>query len=261
MGISKDYSLARFYDLEHRDYDDDLDFFVQYASHLDPERKLPLLELGCGTGRVALALAEAGFTVVGVDNSEGMLAICREHADGEELTDRVKLVRADMRQLSASDELSGPFNMALCALNTFAYLSSTEEQLALLRGVHPLLVQHGILILDLTPPVEHLLPPQEGEIIHQGSFADEGGGTLHKLVSGVAHPATQTHSVAIFYDLEELGGALSRTTQTLNLRWTGRYEMELLLQAAGYKVEKVYGDYELGEYEDDSERMIFLART
>jgi SAM-dependent methyltransferase len=261
MGSSKDHLLAHFYDLEHRDFTEDLDFFVQYALHLDPERKLPLLELGCGTGRVALALAEAGFSVVGVDNSEGMLAICRERADEEDIAGRVKLAQADMRHLSVLGEMGGPFNIALCALNTFAYLSTTEEQLAMLRGVHTLLVQHGILILDLTPPIAHLLPPQDGEIIHQGSFADDNGGTLHKLVSGVAHPATQTHAVTIFYDLEGPEGALSRTTQTLDLRWTGRYEMELLLQAARYKIEKVYGDYELGEYSDSSERMIFLART
>jgi SAM-dependent methyltransferase len=261
MGSSKDHLLARFYDLEHRDFVEDLDFFVQYASYLDPERKLPLLELGCGTGRVAVALAEAGFKVVGVDNSEGMLAICRERADGEEVADRVKLAQADLRHLPSLGKMGGPFNMALCALNTFAYLSTTEEQLAMLRGVHPLLVQHGILILDLTPPVAHLLPPQDGELIHQGSFVDEEGVTLHKFVSGVAHPATQTHTVTLFYDLEGPDGALSRTTQTLDLRWTARYEMELVLQAAGYKVEKVYGDYELGEYRDDSERMIFLART
>jgi ubiquinone/menaquinone biosynthesis C-methylase UbiE len=255
----KDLLLARYYDLEHGDFTEDLDFYVQYALQMDPKRRLPLLELGCGTGRVAIALAEAGFQVVGVDTSEGMLAVCGEKVGERGIAKKLKLVRDDIRDLSSVG--GGPFNMAFCALNTFAYLTSTEDQLKMLRTVHPLLVQHGILIIDLTPPVAHLLPPQDGEMVHQGSFDAGEEGTLHKLVSGVAYPATQMHDVTVFYDLEGANGALSRTTQLLTFRWTGRYEMELLLQAAGYRIEKLYGDYELGEYADASERIIFVART
>jgi len=255
----KDELLALFYDLEYRDYSEDLDFYIQYASHLDPKKRLPILELGCGTGRVALALAEAGFKVVGVDSSEEMLAICRVRAEERGVAGKLQLMHGDMRSLA--ELKGGPFNLAFCALNTFAYLGSTQEQMSMLRPVHALLVQHGILILDLTPPFTHLLPPQDGEIVYQGSFAYAEGKIVHKLVSGNAHPSTQTHDVTIFYDLEAHDGSLSRTTQNLSLRWTGRYEMELLLHATGYKVEKVYGDYELGEYSDASERMIFVART
>lgn len=259
---NKDQLLAHFYDLEYRDFTEDLGFFTQYALQMDPRRRLPLLELGCGTGRVSLALVEAGFDVVGVDASEGMLEVCREAAEARGLSSKLTLVQADMCDLTAAVQLEkGAFNMALCALNTFAYLTSTEDQLLMLRALHPLLVQHGLLIVDLTPPLDHLLPPHDGEVVYHGSFQDGEGGRLHKFVSAVAHPATQTHTVTIFYDLEAADGALTRTTQTLMLRWTGRYEMELLLQAAGYRVEKVYGDHELGEYEDGSERMIFVART
>lgn len=256
---SRDELLARFYDLEYRGYGEDLDFYIQYAKHLDARKRLPVLDLGCGTGRIALALAEAGFKVVGVDGSEGMLAICRERAEERGLSGRLQLVHGDMRSLGGLK--GGPFNMALCALNTFAYLASTQEQQSMLRPLHALLVQHGIVIIDLTPPLPHLLPPQDGELVYQGSFPDGKGTVVHKLVSGVAHPATQSHDVTIFYDVESPDGALSRTTQNLSLRWSGRYEMELLLHAAGYKVEKVYGDYGLGEYADTSERIIFVART
>ena len=53
----------------------------------------------------------------------------------------------------------GPYNIAYCALNTFAHLTRAEQQLAMLGAVKALLVQHGILVLDLTPPWPHLLPP------------------------------------------------------------------------------------------------------
>lgn len=257
---SRDKMLARFYDLEYRGYTDDLDFYVQHASALDPRKKLPVLELGCGTGRVLIALAQAGFNVVGVDSSEGMLSVCEEHVRSRGLGSKVTLLCSDIRQMPSMPQ--APFNLAFCALNTFAYLQSTEDQLAMLRAVHPLLVQHGILVLDLIPPFPHLLPPSDMELVHQGSFLDEGtGATIHKLVSGVAEHSRQTHVITIFYDREAQDGALSRLTHRVAMRWTGRYEMELLLQQAGYRVEKVYGGYELDEFGEGSERMIFVART
>src|SRR4051794_23317444 len=220
---ARDKLLAHYYDLEYRDYADDLDFYVQHAYSLDPDQTLPVLELGCGTGRIALALAEAGFSVGAVDSSEGMLALCAEHASEQGLDHRVTLYRADMRDLSA---LQGTrYNMAFCALNTFAYLADTTDQLAMLRSVHLLLVQHGLLVLDLTPPMKHLLPPSDGETLHHGSFTDEAATTLHKFVSGYAEPSRQRHHVAMFYDLEGADGTLQRITQQVTFRWTGRYEM------------------------------------
>ncbi len=107
-----------------------------------------------------------------------------------------------------------------------------------------------------------MLSPDDGNLVLQGTFHDEEEGfTLHKLVAGQVDYSTQTHEVSIFYDVVDAGGAMTRFTDELSLRWAGRFEMELLLQAAGYKVEKVYGGYELEEFGAESERMIFVART
>ena len=76
----RDRLLAAYYDLEYASYDEDLGFYVQYALAMDPEREYPVLELGCGTGRVAVALAKAGFRVTAVDVSPGMLDVCRAKA-------------------------------------------------------------------------------------------------------------------------------------------------------------------------------------
>src|SRR5438132_7150642 len=110
MSISTDKQLAHFYELEYAGYSDDLPFYVQYALALDPGKDLPVLELGCGTGRVLLELAQAGFRVVGVDASEGMLDACRGRAEAMGLAERVRLVRADMRALDGVE--SALFNMA-----------------------------------------------------------------------------------------------------------------------------------------------------
>src|SRR5438128_7960966 len=117
MDSERDRQLAHFYDLEYREYSEDLAFYVQYAAALDPEKRLLVLELGCGTGRIVAALAEAGFQVVGVDSSQGMLDVCAMRAEASWPAGRVNLARADMRDLEGVP--GGPFNLALCALNSF----------------------------------------------------------------------------------------------------------------------------------------------
>lgn len=252
------FQIAHYYDLEYRDYADDLDFYRQFAQWNDVGRERPVLELGCGTGRVTLALAEAGFDVTALDSSAGMLEVCRLYAEERGLGGKITFVQGDMQE--PGDLPVAHFGLAICALNTFAYLPTTTDQLRMLRAVHSLLAPGGRLLLDLTPPVPGLLTPDNGEMLHQGSFSDdESGGVLHKFVTGAVRHATQTHSVTIFYDYEQPDGTLTRLSQPLSFRWTGRYEMALLLAAACYTLDNVYGDYELGEYGEGSERMIFAA--
>ena len=188
-----------------------------------------------------------------------MLDVCRAKAVEVGVEDRVTAVQADMRDLS--DIPPGPYNLAVCAINTFAHLLTAEDQLAMLWAVREKLVQHGLLILDLTPPLPHLMPPTDGDVVLQGTYPTSDGVLVHKTVAGWADPATQTHLVTLFYDSEARDGTLTRTSHTFTLRWTGRYEMELLLRLAGYTLEKLYGDYDLDEYGGESERMIIVART
>ncbi|HST05263.1 MAG TPA: class I SAM-dependent methyltransferase [Chloroflexia bacterium] len=256
---TRDRQLAHYYDLEYGDYEDDIAFYVEHARILDPAKASSLLEIGCGTGRIALGLAQTGYRVVCLDTSPGMLAICTERAHEQGMDSRVVPVSGDMRQLNGLPD--DKYGMAYCALNTFAYLSTTDDQRAMLTALHRLMQPNGVLLLDLTPPFAHLLPPSEGEIIHQGTYPDSDGSLVHKLVAGHAEPSTQTHHVTLFYDRESGDGTLSRISQSLTLRWTGRYEMELMLASTGWHFDHLYGSYDLDPFTDDSERMIFAAHA
>ena len=256
---NRDLRLAHYYYLEYRDYADDISFYTQYANTLDLGKSATVLELGCGTGRVALALAGEGFRVVGLDISAGMLAVLRERASAGGLAELITTVQGDMRHLEVLPP--GQYGLAYCALNTFAYLTATASQIAMLSALHDRMTPGGTLILDLTPPWPHLLPPGDGEVVHQGTYPDSDGATVHKSVTGHAEPSTQTHHVTLLYDHEARDGVLTRTSHEVVFRWTGRYEMELLLRATGWSLQRLYGSYDLDEFDDESERMIFVARA
>jgi SAM-dependent methyltransferase len=255
----RDLQFAHYYDLEYHDYDLDIPFYVEHARIVDPGFASPILELGCGTGRIALALAQAGYQVVCVDSSGGMLATCTQQAKDRGLANNIIPIQADMRRLDGLPPHK--FGLAYCALNTFAYLATVADQRAMLTALHSHMQPNGVLLLDLTPPYPHLLPPPDGELILQDTYPDSDGTLVHKLITGRADPATQTHDVTIFYDHEAPDGTLSRLTQSLTFRWTGRYEMEHLLALTGWHFDRLFGSYDLDPFTATSERMLFAAHS
>src|SRR5262245_48031980 len=89
---------ARYYDYTSTGLEGDLQFYVEEAQKAGS----PALELGCGTGRILIPVAEAGVEIVGLDLSDDMLAIARRKVDAlpEEVRGRIEIVRGDMRTFS-----------------------------------------------------------------------------------------------------------------------------------------------------------------
>lgn len=94
---------AKYYDYDNRDLlTEDIPFYIEYARKTGKE----ILVLGCGTGRVAIPLAEAGFNVTGLDLSDGMLEVFQKklEAASEEVRSRIKYVKGDMSRFSFDKE-------------------------------------------------------------------------------------------------------------------------------------------------------------
>ena len=141
--------LARFYDLEHADLTADLVFYLHFARQADG----PVLEVGCGTGRLMLPLVQAGIDVTGVDLSPAMLSLARR-----KLGDQASLIEGDMRNVTLPDR----YALIIISINTFLHLLSTEDQLAALTNMARHLAPGGQLIIDL---------PAGDELAHQDSNA------------------------------------------------------------------------------------------
>ncbi len=245
--------FARFYDLDYEPFQDDVVLYQGFAEMTGG----PLLELGCGTGRLLLPLARAGFAVTGVDMSAKMLEVAREKVALSGLADRIQLVQADMRR----PDLPQKYRMAFIAINSFMHLTTIEDQLEALRAWHKLLLPGGLLIIDVdNPNPQHLLDADGRLELQTRWFDPDTGATVLKQISRTVDTARQLQHVMFIYDEVFPDGSTRRTLAPFQARYLYRFEGELLLDKAGFTPEHVYGSYDLDSYESDSERMIFVAR-
>jgi SAM-dependent methyltransferase len=243
---------ARFYDLVHAGQGDaDIGLWLSFAGRTDR----PVLEVGTGTGRIAVQLALAGHAVVGIDPSEAMLERARARID--DMGAEVTLIPGRVTELAIESEHYG---LALVPADVFLYCQDGEEQVATLRTLANCLAFNGLAAIDLPGPASWLDPATNGQptLVYSGT-TDEGT----QLDAWQVHDddlAAQTRWLRVTYEITASDGVVRRTQSEHLLRYVHRFEMEYLLQMAGLAQLDVYGDYELGPLSNESERMIVIAR-
>jgi SAM-dependent methyltransferase len=243
--------IARFYDLDFGGIDYDLPFYENFARRCGS----PILELGVGTGRVALSLARAGFSVTGIDSSPAMLAVARSKLEGL-LQQRVRLVEGDIRDFKLKER----FALALAPLGGFMHLTTSQDQLKALACTHGHLAQGGTLIVDLPNPEREREDGANELVLAWVRRWPNSESTVCKMVSAEVDEAAQLEQVTHFYDEVAPSGAVRRTIFTFTLRYLYRNEMEHLLERSGFAIEGLYGSCDLDGYDAESPRMIFVAR-
>ena len=244
--------FAAFYNLEYSSFVADLDFYRTFAQQANG----PVLELGCGTGRVLAALEDLDLPLTGIDSSKTMLAIAREVLAGT-----TALIHADMTALSGNAALpNAPYWMAFSAINSFLHLPDVASQVAALESIRAVTVTGGILLLDLMVPEPQYLASLNGILHIEFSTTLPGGQRLDKLVSRTHDLAEQLIHTTVFFDtIDEATGTVTRVADSYDTRYIHRFEIEHLLSLAGWRLISVYGSYDLDPYSNDAERMIVLA--
>jgi SAM-dependent methyltransferase len=239
-------ALARYYELEYADYVTDLDFYAQLLRRTGG----PFLDIACGTGRVALAMAGEGYDAVGLDASEAMLALARKKAGK-----RIELIKGDMRCF----DLGRQFGLAAITLNSFMHLTETDDQSSALECLARHVASGGRAVVSTINPYSVSLHDVEAKLIHEFTKWDaEAGSWVTKLSARDVDTVEQIEHVTYFYD-EVKAGNLERLVTTLDFRYTYRYELELLLRQAGLAPIAVYGSYDLDAYEISSPALIIVA--
>ncbi len=248
-------TIARFYDAENATYDDDI---ALYEALLDDIGCESALVIGCGTGRVLLALARLGCRVTGIDRSQPMLARVERHLDEQpSLRGHVTLIHGDARDTP----IDGRFRLIAVPFNTFMHFLEQADQLAVLRACRRLLADDGLLVIDLPNATDaYGAQDEDGLIVLERTFTEPESGHLvmQQSVSAIDRAAQRLHVTWIYDELAE-DGTVRRTIAPLELRYVFPAEAELLLQAAGLTVLEIFGDYDQRPFESGTPRMIVLA--
>jgi SAM-dependent methyltransferase len=257
-----DYSsetIAEFYDhLGVYANRGDVEFFVSEAVAAGG----PVLELGCGTGRVLLPSARAGASMWGLDASESMLARCREKvaAETRAVRERVRLTVGDMRDFRFDVE----FQLVTIPFRPFQHLATVDEQIACLSCVRRALADGGRLILDVfNPSLTALLDESWLQERSSGApFALADGRVVERTerVTGRDYQR-QVVSVEMIYHVTHPDGRRERLAQAIEMRYFFRFELEHLLARCGFDVVAAYSDYKRTPLDaGPPQELVYVAR-
>ncbi len=212
----------------------------------------PVLELGCGTGRVLLPIAAQGIACTGVDASPAMLEEFRRKPGAE----AVSLVCARME----SFDLPGRrFPLIYSAFRAFQHLDAVEQQLACLGRVRAHLAPGGKFAFDVfNPKLAKMAQEADPETLDL-TFRHDGHET-RRYATVTRDRAHQVTRVTMRYVEEREGGAPKETTVTFTMRWFWRYELEHLLHRAGFADVTIHGDFDRSPVGPGSPAFVVVAR-
>jgi SAM-dependent methyltransferase len=244
--------IARFYDWENAEFTEDLAFWGDLAR----QHGGPVLELGCGSGRVLLYLAREGFEAVGVDSSPGIIALARRRiAKQPSIAGRIQLLEADFRRL----ELKKTFPLVIAPFNTFSHLTERADVTAALGTICAHLEPGGALALALPNPIPIYSSPPEGLVLERSFRDEERGLTVQQFSSLRVDRVAQLGHITWIYDEIDSAGKVVRTPVPMTLRYFFPNEIPLLLELAGLRILHLWGDYDRSPFAEDSPVLIAVG--
>ncbi len=246
---------AEIYDAVYADLTHDLAFYTGLAETSGG----PVLELGCGTGRVSLAIAAKGIDVVGVDISPMMIEAAQAKAAERKLTERCIFQTDDMTGV----RLAGSYPLVIMPFRSFQSMLTVEEQKAALATAAAHLPAGGTLALDLFAPDVGQLGVEADETVpfHVRDVKQADGGTIVVWGQNGWDGAEQVNSARlIIEELDPKGVVVRRLYRDFDLRYTFRYEMQHLLEVCGFDVDSVAGDFEGGPVTGDADDIVWVAK-
>ena len=239
----------------------DVEFYLDLARRTGG----PVLDIGSGTGRIAVPLAEAGFEVVGVDLSASMLALAEARRSGlpPEVAARLSFVRADMTEL----DVGRRFPLIITPFRCFQFLLTPEAQRAALARFRAHLAPGGRLVVDVFDPKLQWLVPDLG-LVPGGPVGPRG--EVRNPVTGLRvalevteranDPVTQVfHETWRHTELDDSGAVVRVSEEVLAMRWTYRWELRHLLELEGFSVVEELGDFRGGPPGYGKEQIVVAA--
>ena len=226
-------AIAEIYDPWSRTVVEDVGFYVDEALAAGG----PVVELGVGTGRIAIPTAVEGVPVIGVDSSDGMLAVCRRQAELAGVTHLLDLRLGDLREPPVPERVG----LVTCPFRAYLHLESDAERLRALRAARQLLVPGGRLVFDVFSPGRDDIEETHGRWLErepgiwEKAEWDEGARTLTLSVRDADREST------------------------MRLAWLPVEDWRRLLAEAGFELVALYGWFDRRPYRG-GEDSVWVAR-
>ncbi|MDQ1258079.1 MAG: hypothetical protein QG656_2688 [Candidatus Hydrogenedentes bacterium] len=251
---------AEYYDLIHAGLPGEAEFYVGQAVRLGAKT----LELGCGTGRIAIPMAMSGVDVVGLDNSEPMLECCREKLSAvEPVPGTLRTVCADMTDF----DLNERFDLIVMAYRTFMHLLTQRDQRRCLMAVRHHLADDGVFILNVWVPkpsriVTGVAGPAASAMRLAGRhpIPETGETVVHRQSARCDEFRQLIEDDRLFQVLDKKGSITEEARLPMVRTWITPREMDNLVRLCGFDVEACFGDFDCNALGENSDEAIWVLR-
>lgn len=247
-------TLGKYYDMQFPEskYEKEAKFIEYVIRKHHPGDPCDILDLMCGTGRHAVYLARAGFTVTGIDNSPQMLEIAQQRGKKEQLEIIFELKDA------ITMEYSNKYDVVYCWFNSFHYLYSNDDIVTVLRNIYRALKKDGLFVVDIRNGSWWLQHKPESPF---SGIIEEGNTKLLITLSNISyHSRDQTMSMHYDFFIQE-EGELHIEHEDHKYRLFHPLEFQYFLESNKFEILDIYGsNFDINEkFNADSSQMVFVA--
>ena len=226
----------------------DLDF---YKAWLPKHPKAKILELCCGTGRLTLPIAKAGFDITGIDITPSMLEQAAKKANEAGL--QIEFVEGDMR----SFDLNEKFDLIFIPFNSIHHLYSNEDFFQMLTSVKKHLKEDGLFLFDCFNPNIQYIVDAGKEQQEMSRYTTQDGREVLIKQQMQYESKVQINRIQWHYFIN---GQFD-SVQNLDMRMYFPQELNTYLEHSGFKIEHKFGSFEKESFENSSEKQIFVCKT
>jgi len=240
--------FAWYYDelTENVSYEERAAYFTGLMEHFGTSGPI-VLDLACGTGSLSEPLAKAGYDVIGIDNSEEMLAVAME-----KLAEQPELDILYLCQSMTDLDLYGTVDTIVCALDSLNHLTDPELVKKTFQSVSLFTAPGGLFLFDVNTPYKHR------EVLGNSCYVYEFD-DLFCAWQNFYEEETGTVTIQLDF-FEEENGVYHREQEVITERAYSREELTQWLEEAGFSLLAVFGEDSMVEPAEDCQRWIFAAR-
>ncbi len=261
--MNKERLYAKFYDVEYENKKDDVDFYYRLSQKIDG----PILECGCGAGRILALIAKSGKEIWGFDTNIAMLDIARKKIKALKIGTKIKIFKDDLAEFSSPLLKNKRFNFIFLSFDGLAYLAQKESgfyppeetrqrQYLALKNIVERLDENGIFAFDLFSPND-----LSKEYLLRHHFSREIKDETWSLFSAIQIPAKHIFQIHYFMEIIKNNGIVQKWHYPVSGYQANFQEIRSLIDKVGLHPINIYGDLDLKPYKPtSSEQMIFICQ-